>query len=305
VEIKPPPLRGNINKKTSYYNQRYRPMPFLKIREAPPQQLVENVLQCKNDPFNIFLNIVGVTYSNSQLLLGVVFTVAAAFIVRCWNRNPHTKKVYSVHRKYYLYKQTLSAALKCLRDRMKSMEERLGIKTEFSELYDDILDVVDLVDQVDDIDPRVLVDLIKSMKISPPINQHRQEKKFLKDNNKVMPLPPSIIIRDSDDNIKIDEEKVIEMISTSKIDDNAESFTTVTDDNANTTNVRAPDTTDNDSHYIKIDNGQEKTKSQSSRTKIPKYNSNTRIQEEERLEIDPIKSKKLTQSIKKLMKDIY
>ena len=245
------------------------------------------------------MNIVGVTYSNSQLLLGVVFTVAAAFIVRCWNRNPHTKKVYSVHQKYYLYKQTISAALKCARDRMKSMEEKLGMKTETSELYDDILDVVDLVDQVDDIDPRVLVDLIKSMKISPPINQHRQEKKFLKGNSKVTPLPPSIIIRDCDDNIKTDEEKVIEMISTGKIDDNAESFT-VTHDNASTTNVRAPDITDNDSHYIKIDNGQEKV----SGTKIPKYNSNNRTQEE-RLEIDPIKSKKLTQSIKKLMKDIY
>ena len=185
---------------------------------------------------------------------------------------------------------------------MAALAHLLGIKTESSELYDDILDVVDLVDQVDDIDPRVLVELIKSMKISPPINQHRQEKKFLKGTNKVTPSPPSIIIRDCDDNTKTNEEKVIEMISTSKIDDSAESFP-VTGDSANT-DVRAPDnTTDNDSHYIKIE--EEKKNSQSPRTKIPKYNNINRMQIEERLQMDPIKSKKLTQSIKSLMKDIY
>jgi hypothetical protein len=178
--------RFKAGKKTSYYDQIYRPVPFKKIREAPPQQLVENVLTCRPNPNTIFINSIGITYSNSQLLLGIVFSIVAAFVVRLWNSTTSKHKIYSVTKKNYVYKQSISAALKCIDDRMKYLEEKCGDENSemYSKLYSDILDAIDSVDQVDDIDPHTLISLIKAMKISLPIVKHQQVKREAREKRK-------------------------------------------------------------------------------------------------------------------------
>ena len=214
--------RFKAGDKSTYGSQMYREGPFKKVRESPPSQLVSEVLTCRQNPTNIFVNSIGITYSNSQLLLGIVFSGFAAILIRIWNRRQNSPKVFSVTKKNYLYKQTLAAAFNCIDDRMKILEEKLidNNNNEYASLYHDILDVIDLVDQVDDIDPHLLVKLIKSMKISPPIAAIKRQKEEVRERRRsiklsksgkfmsVAPLPPDIqhsINRDDDNDDKNDK----------------------------------------------------------------------------------------------------
>lgn len=190
--------------RSTYHDQLYNPVPFKKIKSTPPQRLVDNVLTCRNNPTNIFWNSVGVTHSNAQLIIGIIFSFILSIIVKVWNSRKNTTKLYSTSRKNYLHKQTISAALTCLKDRLHQIEEKIGCTNDVSikntsELFNEIIAVSDLVDQVDDIEPHDLIKTIKSMNISVPISAHRaliqeqrESKKSMKakkkNNFSVLPL---------------------------------------------------------------------------------------------------------------------
>jgi hypothetical protein len=220
--------RFKAGKQTIYYDQLYRPNPFKRIREAPPQPLVENVLTCRPNPDAIFINSIGITYSNSQLILGILFSVFAAMVVRLWNSLSKDKKVYSVTRKNYVYKQTISAALNCIDDRMKYLESKCGHEDfEHANLYTKILHSIDLVDQVDSIDPNALIALVEAMKISPPIVVHQRIKQANREKRKSIKLErtkskkntssfriapsPQTMNRDDNDNNNNNGDKAIEL----------------------------------------------------------------------------------------------
>lgn len=189
--------RFKTGDRSKYYDQLYDPVPFKKIRSTPPLKLVDNVVLCRQNPSSIFWNTVGITYSNSQLIVGIIFAFILSAIVKVWNRQKNTTKVYSISKKSYLHKQVISAALNCLKDRLNQIEEKIGCTNDTnikstSELFNEILAVSDLVDQVDDIKPRELIETIKSMNISHPISVHRaiiqerrKSKKSMRRSNRI------------------------------------------------------------------------------------------------------------------------
>ena len=184
--------RFKIGDRSTYYDQLYNPIPFKKIKSAPPQRLVDNVVTCRQNPTSIFWNTVGVTYANSQLIVGIIFSEVLSAIVKLWNVRKNTTKVYSETKKSELHKQTISAALNCLKDRLHQIEEKIGCNNDTSikntsELFNEIVAIGDLVNQVDDINPHELIKTIKSMNISVPISAHRaiiQERRELRNSMK-------------------------------------------------------------------------------------------------------------------------
>jgi uncharacterized membrane protein YagU involved in acid resistance len=170
--------RFKIGDRSTNYDQLYNPIPFKKIKTTPPQRLVDNVVICRQNPTSIFWNTVGVTYSNSQLIVGIIFSFILSAIVKVWNVRKNTTKVYSETKKSLLHKQTISAALNCLKDRLHQIEEKIGCNNDTStknssELFNEIVAIGDLVNQVDDINPHELIKTVKSMNISVPISAHR------------------------------------------------------------------------------------------------------------------------------------